>query len=122
MFGLESTIREELAAVWEECRHADWDGVGALPVGQDTLLQAYRLLESLPLGCPAPSVGAEPDGHLTLEWHRGRLHTLSLSVSPEGELHYAALIGPNRVYGTEAFFGEMPDAIINLIRRIRPTQ
>lgn len=118
VFGLESTIREELGTVWEECRHRDWDGFGALPVSQDTLGNAYKFLESLPLGCPAPSVGAEPDGQLTLEWHRGPRRTLSLSVTPEGDLHYAALVGPNRVYGTEAFFGDAPDAIIDLIRRI----
>ena len=52
--GVESTIHDELAAVWEECRHADWDGFGAEPVTQDTLSNAYRFLESLPWGCPAP--------------------------------------------------------------------
>jgi hypothetical protein len=118
VFGIESTIRDDLGTVWDECRRPDWDGFGALPVNQQTLLNAYTFLESLPLGCPAPSVGAEPDGQLTLEWHRGPRRTLSVSVTPDGELHYAALIGPNRVFGTEAFFGEVPGAILDLIRRI----
>lgn len=121
MFGIERAIRHDLGAVWDECRRADWDGFGAMPVSDDTLRNAYQLLESLPLGCPAPSVGAEPDGHLTLEWHRGPRRTLSVSVTPDGELHYAALIGPNRAYGTEAFFGEAPDAILDLITRICAT-
>ena len=118
VFGIESTIRDELGTVWEECRHADWDGFSALAVSQDTLHNTYRFLESLPLGCPPPSVGAEPDGQLSLEWHRGPRRTLSVSVTPEGDLHYAALFGPSRVFGTEAFFGEAPSAIIDLIRRI----
>jgi len=117
-FGLESLIREELASVWEECRTPNWDGFGAVAVTQDTLRNVYCFLESLPLGFPAPSIGAEPDGHLTLEWHLSPRRTLSVSVSPEDELHYAGLFGPSRVYGTEAFFGEVPKSILNLIWRV----
>lgn len=73
---------------------------------------------SLPIGFPAPSIGAEPDGHLTLEWHRSPRRTLSLSVSPDDELHYAGLFGPSRVYGTEAYFGEVPKSVLHLIRRV----
>lgn len=113
-----SDLREELSIVWQMCRQADWDGFGALPVTEDTLRNAYLFLESLPLGCPAPSVGAEPDGQLTFEWHRGSRRTLSVSVTSDGVLHYAALVGPNRAYGTEAFFGEAPEAILDLVRRI----
>lgn len=117
-FGIESTIRHELGTVWDECRQADWDGFGALPVTEDTLRNAYLFLESLPWGFPAPSVGAESDGQLTFEWHRGPWRTLSISVTPDGDLHYAALVGPNRIYGTEAFFGEVPEAILDIVRRI----
>jgi hypothetical protein len=118
MLGLGSAVFEELATVAEDCRNADWDGYDALPVTQDTLRNAFCFLEALPLGTRAPSVGAEPDGHLTLEWYRSPRRTLSVSVSPEGDLHYAALFGPNRVYGTEAFFGDVPEAILDLIRRV----
>ena len=117
-FGIESTLREELGAVWSECRESNWDGFEALPVSQDTLRNAYLFLEALPLGSPAPSVGAEPDGHLTLEWHRFARRTLSVSLSPDGDLHFAALFGPNRVYGTEAFFGDVPESILDLIGRV----
>jgi len=41
-----------------------------------------------------------------------------VSVSPEGDLHYAALLGPNKAYGTELFFGEVPKAILDLIARV----
>ena len=66
-FGIEGTVLNELATVWGECREPDWDGFHALPVSQDTLRNACLFLESPPLGFPVPSVGAEPDGHLTLE-------------------------------------------------------
>ncbi len=118
MVGLGSAVFEELATVAAECAQSDWNGYGGQPVIQDTLTNAFRVLEALPLGTPAPTVGAEPDGHLTLEWHRSRRRTLSVSVSPEGELHYAALIGPSRAFGTETFFDEVPVTILDLIRRV----
>ena len=118
VFGIESALRNEWATVWEECREPNWDGFQALPVSQDTFRSTYLFLESLPPNFPAPSIGAEPDGALTLEWHRSLRRTLSVSVSPEDELHFAALFGPNRVYGTEAFFGEVSESILDLIRRV----
>lgn len=118
VFGLESLLREELATVWEESRSEGWDGFGAAAVSQDALRNAYYFLESLPIGFPSPSIGAEPDGHLTLEWRRSARRTLSVSVSPDDELHFAGVFGPSRVFGTEAFFGEAPEAILKLIRRI----
>ena len=113
-----SALFDELGSVWEECRRPNWDGYDALPVSQHSLRNAYELIESLPFGSPLPSIGAEPDGELTLEWHRSSRRTLSVSVTAHGELHFAALQGPNRIYGTEAFFGEIPDRIVELIRQV----
>jgi hypothetical protein len=116
-FGNQAAF-DELAAVWEDCRQPNWDGYRAVPVSQDTLRNTNVFLVSLPLSCPPPSIGAEPDGDLTVEWHFAPRHTLSVSITPTGDLHYAALLAPNRVYGTEAFFGEVPERILNLIRQV----
>ena len=112
------TMLEELGTVWEECRFPNWDGYDALPVQQETLRNAYLFIESLPLGFPSPSIGAEPDGDLTFEWHHSRRRTLSISVSSAGELHFAALLGPSRRYGTEAFFGEVPEHMLKLALKV----
>ncbi len=114
-------MNNSLLTVYEECRVPDWDGFQALPVQPNTLRNACVLLESLPLGIPSPGIGAEPDGHLTLEWHRSDDRTLSVSVDAEGNLHYAALIGPNQRFGKEVFFGETPNVILELIRLIYAT-
>lgn len=108
----------ELNQTMAECREANWDGCGAQPVSETTYRLAHEFLEALPLGIPAPSIGAEPDGQLTVEWYRSPRRTLSVSVSPEGELHYAALIGSAKAYGTEPFFGDVPKAIIDLVHRV----
>jgi hypothetical protein len=109
---------DELADVWEECKSPNWDGYNAFPVTQDTLRNAYCVIESLPVGSPSPTLGAEPDGEITLEWYRSPYRTLSVSVSPDGDLHYAALCGPNKIYGTSVFLGDIPDVILGLIEQV----
>jgi hypothetical protein len=111
-------VFDELFHTLEECREPNWDGYGAQPVSEQLYHFGRRLLEALPLGTPAPSIGAEPDGHLTIEWYRSPRRTLSVSISPDGDLHYAALLGDSKAYGTEPFFGEAPKAIVDLIHRV----
>jgi hypothetical protein len=111
----------ELYQVYEECHEANWDGYGAVPVSESVFLDAFNFLKALPLGTPAPSIGAEPDGHITLEWYSSPRQTLSISVSPNGELHYAAIMGASKTYGTEPFYGEVPQVIIDIIHRVVST-
>ncbi len=109
---------EELAA---ECGEPDWDGYGAVPINPEAVRVAQRFLRSLPVGAHRPTVGVEPDGHVTFEWHVAPKQTLSVSVSPDGMLHYSAAIGSSRSFGTEPFLGECPEAILDLVQRIQGT-
>jgi hypothetical protein len=109
---------DELAEVWNECRMANWDAHGAEPVETDTLRNAYCFIEALPFGYPLPSVGAEPDGHVTLEWYRATNWLLSVSMSPEGVLYYAALLGEEDPRGSCRFDGEVPETILYWIGRV----
>ncbi len=112
-------VFDELFRVAQERRKANWDGYGAEPVDEEAFRLAYRFLEALPLGTPAPAVGAEPDGHITLEWYRTPRQTLSVSVSPEGELFYAALLpGPRKANGMEQFVGDVPASILGLVGEV----
>lgn len=111
-------VFNELFAAAEECKLANWDGQGALPVSDESYRAAFRFLEALPLGAVAPSVGVEPDGEMTLEWYYSPRRTLSISFSKNGELHYAALVGSSKSYGTEPFFGDIPKTILDLISRV----
>jgi hypothetical protein len=109
---------EELLKIFEECREPNWDGYRAQAVREETYHLAHQFLAALPLGTPVPSVDTEPDGNLTFEWYRSPRRTLSVSVSPAGDLHYAALIRSAKAYGTEPFFGELTKAIGSLIQRV----
>jgi len=113
-------VLEELRSTVEGFGMSNWDGYGAEPVSKDAYWVALEFLEALPLGTPAPSVGAEPDGDLTFEWYSSPQRVLSVSVSSQGELHYSALVGSSKVYGTEVFSGEVPRVILDQIRRVQP--
>jgi hypothetical protein len=109
---------EELVNVWEECKEANWDGYNAFPVQEQTFEKTYSLIEALPLGYPLPSVGAEPDGHLTLEWYVRPQKTFSISISPEGILYYAGLFDDSDPRGVEVFGGRVHPTILDLIQRV----
>ncbi|MEX0828664.1 MAG: hypothetical protein WD032_00290 [Nitrospirales bacterium] len=112
---------DELFETFEECREPNWDGYGAQPVCNETYRLACEFLTAFPGDTPAPSVGAEPDGHLTVEWYRSPERTLSVSISADGNLHFAALLGVTKAYGTEPFVGEVPKIISDLIHRVTAT-
>lgn len=109
---------EDLAKESFACARPNWDGFGGTPISYAAYFYARRFLESLPPGTPRPQITAEPDGHLALEWYRSTHRLISVSVAPDGDLHYAAVLGPNQAYGTEAFLGQAPDRITTLIDRV----
>jgi|SRR5208283_3038195 len=111
----------DLYQVYWECQEPGWDGYSALPIADVTYELAQEFIDVLPLGTPLPAFGAEPDGQLTLEWHHSLRRTLSVSVSPDGELHYAAILGSSKNYGTEVFYGEAPKKIVDLIYEVIPS-
>ncbi|QVL32225.1 hypothetical protein KIH39_25885 [Telmatocola sphagniphila] len=109
-------VLDELWKVWDGCKQPNWDGFGAVPVTESSFVLAYELICSLPLAFPRPSIGAEPDGHLTMEWYKSPQRVVSVSVDPTGLLHYAGLFGSNKHYGSMPFFGTVPAYLIKLIR------
>lgn len=117
IYGKQSAY-SELSEVWDECKAKNWDGYDAFPIQKETFNNTLTVIEALPLGSPLPSFSAEPDGHITLEWYRHPRWILSVSVSPEGYLYYAALFGDSPMSGSEFFFGEIPVTIISLIERV----
>jgi len=111
----------ELLEVTQDRSTPNWDGYGAEAVSYDTYLAAFAFLEALPLGSPAPSVGAEPDGDITFEWYHSPRQVLSVSVGCDSELNYAAILpGPRRASGKEQFVGDVPQAILGLISDVIP--
>ncbi|MEO0457146.1 MAG: hypothetical protein AAF152_11295 [Cyanobacteria bacterium P01_A01_bin.114] len=113
------SAHNELFSILEKCSKQNWDGYDALPVQGVAAQTAYELIEALPLETPLPSVGAEPDGSITLEWYRHPRWILSVSVNSTATTYYAALFGLEKASGAVPFLEEFPATLLNLIQRFQ---
>ena len=109
---------DELYETVEACCSADWDGYGAAPVAFETYRNAEQFVHALPNGMPQPQVSIDPDGEISFEWYAAPNRVFSVSVGPDNELAYAGLFGASRTYGTEVFFDEVPEVILQNIKRL----
>ena len=108
----------ELSGVWHESNTANWDGYGAIPVAEKTLHLTEAILEKLPQQVPLPDVGAEADGHMTLEWRNETDRLISVSVDPNQRLHYAAIIGQEQHHGSVPYATTLPRSVMNLVLEV----
>jgi len=113
-----SELKRWIEEIAHECSVPGWDGYGANAVTAASVGDALSLAEAIDSSLLVPEVGAEPDGAMTFEWHRSARLTLSVSVPGSGALQYAALMGTERICGTEAFQGRLPAVLRDLIMRI----
>lgn len=116
--GVYRQALDELEEVRSETAEKDWNGYGARPISSESYLQATRFLAALPTWSPAPEVSVDPDGEVALDWFGIRKDVFSVSIGPTGELSYAGIFGVSRVSGEDYFTDEIPDAILEGLRRI----
>lgn len=115
-----SRIQAVIAAV-RSASSLDWDGQGAHPVNTDSARHAARFLALLPAHYPAPDVGVDPDGEVSIEWYASAERIFSVSVAPSGELHYAGRFGKSRVRGKEAVTTAASSSLLcSYIERVAP--
>lgn len=114
-------LLDELIDVFAECHNPNWDGYEAKPVEFNTLFQAVKFIKAMPPILPKPSIGADPDGDLSLDWHETSDRTIMVSINSQGKLHFAALVGQSRFTGAEPFVGEWPRQLVDLIRQVANT-
>ncbi len=111
-------LDDQLIDVYQTCSTAGWEGASSLAVQSGTLLLAKELIESLPKSYRTPVISGEPDGHVALEWFVSARRILTVSVSPDRRLHWAALIGTEDPRGSCMFYGEAPKTLLYWIGRI----
>jgi hypothetical protein len=112
------SLDDQLIDAYSEASQPDWDGEGSTAIAPATLQLAKAFVESLPRKYQTPEIAPEPDGHVNLEWYNGKRRLLSVSVDPDGRLHWAALIGSEDPRGSCFFFGEAPKTLLHLLRRV----
>ena len=111
-------VYDALVSVFDECQKPNWDGYQAAPVTRETYREAYQFLEQLPHGVRPPSVGVEPDGHITFEWYKNPSQLLSVSVGPDGMIYFAALIGKQRRSGAGPVSADLVENLVWLISSV----
>ena len=122
--ALGSARRHTLRAIDEtadECRVDNWDSYGAQAVRSGALSQARRFARVLPPEFPPPDVGVDPDGEVSFEWDLAPRQVLSVSISQEGRLSFAALFGEERIHGTEYLRATVPPFILMSLKRLLRT-
>ncbi len=115
-------VMTRLSEMGTEKSAPNWDGYGASPVTAEAVNHAMNFISILPNSVPSPTVGAESDGEVTIEWYQAPRQVLSVSVSPDGQLSYAALIGNYRSHGTRGVENGPPEDIIKLIDDVMAPQ
>jgi hypothetical protein len=111
-------IINELYNSYIESSIPNWDGFGANPVSEASFEFSKDFIKRLPLNIEPPAICVDPDGHLTMEWYRNQRWTLSISFDPEGKIHFAALFGQDKIFGTVAYINIIPKNIITLIEKV----
>jgi hypothetical protein len=86
-----------LGSIEDSCSSADWDGVGSIPVSDQTIRLTAdigkMLYTMMPRGTPVPDVIPEPDGEICISWSVTADRMFSLSVGPHGKINFAGQFG-----------------------------
>jgi hypothetical protein len=109
---------EHLDEMFRKAGEENWDGEGAAPADPLSYGYAQAFLRMLPSWVSNPDVFVDPDGEICLEWDRGRRAVFSVSIGRDGTLTYAGLLGAAKRHGVEPFVDEIPEVILDGIRRI----
>jgi hypothetical protein len=111
-------LYDQLIDVFVQSSQAGWEGEDSDAVDRGTLMIAKQIVESLPMVYRTPAITGEPDGHINLEWYVHPRRILTVSINPNGILHWAALIGAEDPRGSCPFYGEMPRTLLYWIGRV----
>ena len=111
-------LYDQLIDVFLKCSQSGWEGRDSDAVDRGTLMIAKQFVESLPMAYRTPTITGEPDGHINLEWYVHPRRILTVSINPNGVLHWAALIGAEDPRGSCPFYGEMPRTLLYWIGRV----
>jgi len=109
---------ESLHDAWQECAKPNWDGDGAIAVEHVCYNYAYGIIEQLPRSVKSPFITGEPDGHMSLEWHYSASMNVSVSVSPDGIVYWASLIGTDKQCGSFSVIADLPMALLVSLSKV----
>lgn len=111
--------RLQIDFINDHCAEDGWDDAETRRIEGTTIQLAYLFLDLLPDYCDVPDISPEPDGHIELEWYVQPRRTLSVSISPQGKIYWAALYGTEDPRGSCPFPSEsLPETVLYWIGKI----
>lgn len=109
---------DALNAAYLHSQVSEWIEAGNLPAQPSTYGYAKQFVASLPSSVKMPDVAVDLDGEILLEWDHGPRRVMSISVSRDGTLAYAALLGFTRLHGTTHFRETLPLAVNEALEKV----
>lgn len=105
----------ELKEIKRECSISDWNGYGALPIPQESILYIEQFVKKLPYHYPIPETSPLPNERMGLEWDKNN-NSLLLSIDKKGMLYWTALMGNTEKMGKFNFAkNEIADELLKTI-------
>jgi hypothetical protein len=84
-------------SIRNECKNENWDGDAALPITEQVIAIAEKVVEALftllPKGTAAPDLIPEADGEICISWSVDAERLLSVSVGAHGKINFAGQFG-----------------------------
>lgn len=117
-FGLKNEMIKQLKLLATQCGVIDWDGYGALPITREVYDQSEKFICCLPLNIVEPTLAVDPNGYVSFEWYKSKSSVISISIGQDNFIHYAAIIGSSKLYGTEPFINGIPQNIMESINKV----
>lgn len=109
---------DQLAEVGKKHSIDGWGGPGTKAISRTSYDNAVKFTLALPSSLTMPEIYVDPDGIITFEWYENKRRVYSVSIGSQGELSYAGLFGLNRTCGTEYLTGNVPELVINNVKRV----
>lgn len=111
---------QELANLEDPTVTSSWYDGDASPARAEAIAAAMRFLLKLPTALLSDlEISPDRDGSVSFDWYVSPERQLSISLSADGMLHYAAILGPiERTNGRLLFDDSLPEEITRLLARI----
>jgi len=102
----------------QECSRSGWDGYDAPAISFLTASNALEFIRTIPLSVPLPEISATSAGDITFEWAQTARRIVTVATSENGEVHYAALNGLRRTFGSYPIDGTFEPVLTELIESV----
>jgi len=111
-------IKQSLSEVMRDGSRSGWDGYGAPAVSFATAGNALEFIRRIPPSVPLPEISTTSSGDITFEWMKTARRIVTVAISENGEVHYAALNGLRKTFGSYPMNGSFEPVLADLIETV----